>query len=115
MLQSLDPNSVQGLAFRGAFAALDRLPGVSIECFDNPVTCQRMWDRLLSGLVFDALEAADKGKFASAADVEQLLAATNSFSWCQRALRCSHLRAELIPPPEWWGTAHSSSPQVPQQ
>jgi hypothetical protein len=31
---------------------------VSVDVLDKPVTSQKVWDRLLSGMVFDALEAA---------------------------------------------------------
>ena len=30
---------------------------VGCDLFDKPSTCRKVWDRLLSGLVFDALEA----------------------------------------------------------
>ena len=32
---------------------------VGCDLFDKPSTCRKVWDRLLSGLVFDALETMD--------------------------------------------------------
>ena len=51
---------------------------VSIDLFDKPSTCQKVWDRMLSGVVFDAMEAGKTDKVASVADVEQLIAAIES-------------------------------------
>ena len=54
---------------------------VAIDVFDKPATCQKVWDRLLSGVVFDALEAGASEKAASVADVEQLVATTAELPW----------------------------------
>ena len=51
----------------------------SVDFFDKPATCERVWDRLLSGMVFDALEAKKDDQTASTADVERLLA--EDFAW----------------------------------
>jgi hypothetical protein len=51
----------------------------SVDFFDKPATCARVWDRLLSGMVFDALEAKKNDRTASTADVERLLA--EDFAW----------------------------------
>jgi hypothetical protein len=56
---------------------------VSVDVFDKPETCQKVWDRLLSGVVFDALEAGETEQQASVADVERLLAASRELSWEQ--------------------------------
>jgi len=56
---------------------------VSVDVFDKPETCQQVWDRLLSGMVFDALEADGCEKQASTADVERLLEASRELSWEQ--------------------------------
>jgi hypothetical protein len=56
---------------------------VVVDLFDKPSTCQKVWDRMLSGVVFDALEAGETDKFASAADVEQLVAAAGDLPWEQ--------------------------------
>lgn len=58
---------------------------VVLDLFDKPSTCQQVWDRLLSGVVFDALEAGESDQQASVADVEQLLAAARDLSWEQAA------------------------------
>jgi hypothetical protein len=54
---------------------------VSVDYFDKPATCQRVWDRLLSGVVFDVLSATRTDHEATAADVDGLLAAAGDFSW----------------------------------
>jgi hypothetical protein len=54
---------------------------VSVDFFDKPATCQRIWDRLLSGVVFDALSAPTTDHEATAADVEAMLSAAGDFSW----------------------------------
>ena len=54
---------------------------VAIDVFDKPATCQKVCDRLLSGVVFDALEAGASEKAASVADVEQLVATTAELPW----------------------------------
>lgn len=64
-----------------AVAIGDRV--VSIDLFDKPSTCKKVWDRLLSGVVFDALEADDTDQYASASDVEQLVAAAGDLTWEQ--------------------------------
>lgn len=56
---------------------------VSVDLFDKPSTCQKVWDRMLSGVVFDALEAGETDKVAMAADVEQLLTSAGELSWEQ--------------------------------
>ena len=55
---------------------------VAVDVFDRSSTCQKVWDRLLSGVVMDALEAADKPeKPPEAADVEGLLARLRAATW----------------------------------
>lgn len=56
---------------------------VAIDVFDKPSTCQKVWDRLLSGVVFDALETGDTDQHASVTDVEQLVAAAGDLPWEQ--------------------------------
>jgi len=64
-----------------AVAIGDRV--VSVDLFDKPSTCEKVWDRMLSGVVFDALEAGNTDKVASVADVEQLVADVGDLSWEQ--------------------------------
>ncbi len=70
---------------------------VAVDVFDKPSTCQKMWDRLLSGVVFDALEAAKVERLAQVDDVERLLAATNNAKWEQATAvgEGNEYRAEL--------------------
>jgi hypothetical protein len=56
---------------------------VSIDLFDKPSTCRKVWERLLSGILFDALEAEPSDPRASVADVEQLLATAGDLPWEQ--------------------------------
>ena len=65
------------------FAVAIRDQVVSLDLFDKPATCRKVWNRLLSGFVFDSLEAADTDRTAERDDVERLLAAATSFPWEQ--------------------------------
>jgi hypothetical protein len=56
---------------------------VCIELFDKPETCRKVWDRILSGLILDALCEASDGKRAEVADVEKLLTASTSAAWAE--------------------------------
>ena len=56
---------------------------VSVDVFDKPSTCQKVWERMLSGVVFDAIEAGKTEKAAASSDVEQLLAAAGDLPWEQ--------------------------------
>ncbi len=66
-----------------AVAIGDRV--VAVDLFDKPATCEKVWDRLLSGVVFDALEAGATDQYASVADVEQLVATAGDLPWEQSA------------------------------
>ncbi len=54
---------------------------VSVDFFDRPSTCQKVWNRILSGVVFDALEVVATDQFASSTEVERLLAAAENLPW----------------------------------
>jgi hypothetical protein len=54
---------------------------VSVDLFDKPVTCRKVWDRLLSGFVLDALEAGSAADRPGAAQVRDLLAALHEAPW----------------------------------
>jgi hypothetical protein len=63
---------------------------VAVDMFDKPSTCGKVWDRLMSGYVLDAIEQADPEEQAGpdqaeSADVEQLLVAANGLPWQQAA------------------------------
>jgi len=53
---------------------------VSVDLFDKPVTCQKAWDRLLSGLILDALEVKAEDP-AEPEAVEQLLQESVAATW----------------------------------
>ncbi len=77
-----------------AFAIGDRV--VSIDLFDKPSTCQKVWNRMLSGVVFDALEAGESEKVASVTDVQLLVGSVADLHWEQSAAvgEGEELRAE---------------------
>jgi hypothetical protein len=54
---------------------------VALDLFDKPVTCGRVWDRLLSGVVMDALEESPIDQLAEKADVERLISGLNARAW----------------------------------
>jgi hypothetical protein len=59
---------------------------VAVDLFDKATTCRKVWQRLLSGYVLDALEAsAEAGPVepaqAEAADVERLLTTASAMPW----------------------------------
>ena len=55
----------------------------SVDLFDKPATCKKVWDRLLSGVVFDSLEAGPIDQDASIVDVERVLSTAGVLSWEQ--------------------------------
>jgi hypothetical protein len=59
-------------------------PGAKVVCvdlFDKPATCGKVWDRLLSGFVLDALEAGSAGERPGAAQVHELFTALREAPW----------------------------------
>jgi hypothetical protein len=54
---------------------------VSVDLFDKPATCQKVWDRVLSGVVFDALETGATDQQATVSMVEQLLGLAGDLPW----------------------------------
>lgn len=56
---------------------------VAVELFDKPVTCQKVWDRALSGFILDALEERSDKAAAEIRDVEQVFGATSDAEWAQ--------------------------------
>ena len=54
---------------------------VALDLFDKPSTCAKVWDRLLSGVVLDALEERSTDQVAHRSDVEDLLARLRSAPW----------------------------------
>jgi hypothetical protein len=54
---------------------------VSVDLFDKPSTCQQVWNRLLTGVIMDALEAGPNADRADAADVQQSLNLLQDACW----------------------------------
>lgn len=67
----------------GAVGAAVAINGrlVTIDLFDKPMTCGRVWARLLSGAILDALEVEQPDQQAERADVERTLASLGNLSW----------------------------------
>jgi hypothetical protein len=56
---------------------------VALDVYDKPSTCRKVWDRLLTGVAMDALEAQPSDQVAQAADVLELLGRLRAASWKQ--------------------------------
>ena len=56
---------------------------VALDVFDKPSTCRKVWDRLLTGVVMDALESNPSDQVAQPSDVEALLAQLRDSAWDQ--------------------------------
>lgn len=56
---------------------------LSVDLFDKPATCEKVWNRLLTGVVFEALKAEKTEKTIQVADVEHLLATAGDLPWEQ--------------------------------
>jgi hypothetical protein len=54
---------------------------VSVDLFDRPATCRKVWDRLLTGVVMDALEAAPAQEQAGPDAVQALVAHLGAAPW----------------------------------
>jgi len=78
---------------------------VAVDVFDRPSTCQKVWDRLLTGVVMDALEARQPEKVVEPADVEGLLSRLRAAAWepAPAVGEGREYRTDAVPP------AHASS------
>jgi hypothetical protein len=56
---------------------------VSVDLFDKPSTCRKVWHRLLTGVIMDALEAGTADERVEKADTEKLLMTLRDSSWEQ--------------------------------
>jgi hypothetical protein len=56
---------------------------ICIDVFDKAVTCQKAWDRLLSGSILDALGASAAEVQADAKAVEQVVAESQATTWTE--------------------------------
>lgn len=54
---------------------------VGCDLFDKPSTCRKVWNRLLSGLVFGALQAKESERQAETLDIEDMIRTTSSAPW----------------------------------
>jgi hypothetical protein len=78
---------------------------VAVDVFDRPSTCRKVWDRLLSGVVMDALEAGQPERAAEPSDVEGLLARLRAAAWepAPAVGEGQEYRTDAVPP------AHASA------
>jgi hypothetical protein len=67
----------------GAVGAAVAIGGklVAVDLFDKATTCRKVWNRLLSGAVLEALEVAQAERQAGAADVERVLDGLKTLAW----------------------------------
>ena len=56
---------------------------VSVDLFDKPATCRKVWGRLLTGVVMDALEAGPTQEQVGKEKVEETLARLREAPWQQ--------------------------------
>src|SRR5262249_34476266 len=56
---------------------------VSVDLFDKPATCRKVWGRLLTGVVMDALEAGPTEEAVGQEKVEEALACLRRAPWQQ--------------------------------
>ena len=54
---------------------------VSVDVFDKPESCRQVWNRLLTGVIMDALELGPAPDLAVAADAEKALQLLQGNSW----------------------------------
>jgi hypothetical protein len=54
---------------------------VAVDMFDKPATCRKVWNRLLSGYVLDALEAKADEVQVDAGSVQEMLGTARAMSW----------------------------------
>ncbi len=54
---------------------------VAVDLFDKPATCGKVWKRVLSGTILDALEVERVDKRAESAEVARLLSSLGTLPW----------------------------------
>jgi len=54
---------------------------VAVDMFDKPATCQKVWNRLLSGFVLDALESKSDETRANSTEVQEMLGTASGMTW----------------------------------
>ena len=67
----------------GAIGAAVAIGGKVVACdlFDKPSTCRKVWKRLLTGFVLDALEGGEQEKQVGVPEAEMLLAELADLPW----------------------------------
>lgn len=58
---------------------------VSVDLFDKPTTCRQVWNRLLTGVILDAVEAGPTEEQAEVAGVRESLSLLRNASWQRTA------------------------------
>lgn len=78
---------------------------VAVDVFDKPATCQKVWGRLLSGMIMDALESSQSETLAKADDVTGLLGQLRQAPWepAPAVGEGQEYRSDAVPP------AHAST------
>src|SRR5262249_28860475 len=56
---------------------------VSVDLFDKPLTCRKVWERLLTGVVMEALEAGPGGEGVGKGAGEGAVAHLRGAAWPQ--------------------------------
>lgn len=71
----------------GAFGFAVAMAGKFVLCdlFDKPSTCQKLWSRLLSGVILDSIEIGSNDCRIEVAEVERTLAAWLACPWQRTA------------------------------
>ena len=54
---------------------------VGVDLFDKPSTCKKVWNRLLSGFAWDALESKSGKSQVGSGEVKKMLAAASGMTW----------------------------------
>ena len=54
---------------------------VSIDLFDKPSTCSQVWNRVLSGVMLDAIETDESSEAPEVRDVEQIFEGLDGWAW----------------------------------
>jgi hypothetical protein len=54
---------------------------VSLDVFDKPLTCRKVWDRMLTGVIMEALEAGPAEKQAEVEDVQRMVVHLGAAPW----------------------------------
>jgi hypothetical protein len=54
---------------------------LNLDFFDKPAICQKVWNRLLTGVVLDSLEVNQSGPLAQVRNVQRLLDHLRASTW----------------------------------